>query len=89
MISLIESLRSIKKLKSAAVVSLGSGSSLAPIIAAKLLRKKVIYVESACRINTRSLCGNIVYKYFADLFIVQWEEQIELYPNAIYAGRPF
>ena len=30
----------------------------------------------------------IVYK-FADLFIVQWEEMLELYPNAVYGGWIF
>lgn len=87
--ALVVSLKHLKKFKSHAIISVGSGPSFATIVAAKLLRKKVIFIESACRIKSRSMCGNIVYKFFADLFIVQWKEQLKVYPKATYAGRPF
>ena len=38
--------------------------------------------------KTKSKTGSIVYK-FADLFIVQWKEMLELYPNAVYGGWIF
>ena len=84
-----ESLKILKESKVCAVISCGSGSAIASIIAAKMLRKKVIYIESACRIKSRSICGNIAYKFLADLFIIQWEEQRKIYKKAIYAGRAF
>ena len=55
---------------------------------AKLLGKKVIFIESFARVHDTSLTGRIVYK-FADLFIVQWESLLKCYPNAVYAGSIF
>lgn len=82
-------IRILRKEKIKAFIAVGSGYALAPILAAKILGIKVIFVESACRVESRSLCGNLTYKFFADQFIVQWEEQLRVYPKAIYAGRLF
>jgi UDP-N-acetylglucosamine:LPS N-acetylglucosamine transferase len=88
-LAFFQSLYYLLKFKSRALVATGSGSSFAPIVAAKLLGKKVIFVESACRVTSRSFCGDIVYKYFADQFFIQWPEQLKAYPRAQYFGRPF
>ena len=55
---------------------------------AKLLGKKVVFIESFARVHDTSLTGRIVYK-FADLFIVQWESLLKCYPDAVYAGSIF
>lgn len=55
---------------------------------AKLMKKKVIYIESFARVKDRSLTGKLVYP-FADLFLVQWEDLLELYPKAKYVGGIF
>jgi len=58
-----------------------------PICAmAKLLRSKVIFIETGSRIHALSTTGRIVYR-FADLFFVQWQELMRVCPLAIYAGR--
>ena len=54
----------------------------------KLKKTKVIYIESFARVNNKSLTGKLVYP-FADLFIVQWESMLELYPKAKYTGGIF
>ena len=54
-------------------------------VLAKLMKKKVVYIESFARVNHASLTGKLLYKS-ADLFIVQWEDMLELYPKAIYGG---
>ena len=54
----------------------------------KIFGSKIIYIETFANSKTKSRTGNIVYK-FADLFIVQWESMLELYPNAIYGGWIF
>ena len=51
----------------------------------KIFGSKIIYIESFANINTKTITGRLIY-HFADLFIVQWEEMIKLYPNAIYGG---
>ena len=35
--------------------------------------------------NTKTATGKLIYK-FADMFIVQWEEMLELYPKAVLGG---
>lgn len=88
-VAVIESLIAIRALGCDAVVGVGSGAVFAPILAAKLLGRKAFFFESACRIKSRSVCGDIVYRFFADLFFVQWHEQLKVYPKAVYAGRTF
>ena len=51
----------------------------------KIFQKKVIFIESFAKVNSSTLTGKFIYK-FADQFYVQWEEMLEVYPNAIYKG---
>lgn len=51
----------------------------------KLFKKKLIYIESFAKVTSKTLSGKLLYNY-ADQFYVQWEEMLELYPNAIYKG---
>ena len=51
----------------------------------KIFRSKIIFIETMANINTPTTTGKYVYK-FADLFIVQWEEMLKVYPKAIYGG---
>lgn len=51
----------------------------------KIFRSKIVYIETMANINTPTRTGRIIYK-FADLFIVQWEEMLKVYPNAVYGG---
>lgn len=60
--------------------------SMIPIcLYAKLFKRKLIYIESYAKINSPTLSGKFLYKY-ADLFLVQWESMLKVYPNAIYKG---
>ena len=38
--------------------------------------------------TTKTITGKLVYK-FADLFVVQWESMLKLYPKAKYFGGIF
>ena len=49
------------------------------------ISKKIIYIETFANSKTKTATGTLLYT-FADVFIVQWEEMLELYPNAIYGG---
>lgn len=55
---------------------------------AKLMKTKIIYIESFARVKNKSLIGRFVYP-LADLFLVQWEPLLELYPKAKYVGGIF
>jgi beta-1,4-N-acetylglucosaminyltransferase len=69
-----------------AIISAGPGIGVPACILAKCLRIKVIYIETGSRVFALSMSGKILSR-FADLFFVQWEELLSLYPKAIYAGR--
>ena len=51
----------------------------------KLMKKKVVYIESFAKISSPTETGKLIYK-FADRFYVQWESMKEFYPNALYLG---
>ena len=46
---------------------------------------RIIYIETFANVHTKTITGKLVYK-MADLFIVQWESMLELYPKATYGG---
>ena len=52
---------------------------------AKVMKKKIIFIESFAKVTSPTLTGKLVYK-FADQFYVQWEEMLKIYPNAIFKG---
>ena len=70
------------------IVTTGALISFPFCVYAKLMRAKVIYIETFARVNDRSLTGRLVYP-LADLFLVQWESLLELYPKAKYVGGIF
>lgn len=67
------------------IVSTGAHTSGPMCLLGHLLGSKIIFIETFANSKTKSRTGSIVYK-FADLFIVQWESMLELYPNATYGG---
>ena len=67
------------------VISMGVLATIPICLIAKLLQKKLIYIESFAKITSATQSGKFLYKR-ADLFYVQWESMTEIYPNAIYLG---
>ena len=51
----------------------------------KIFGCKIIFIETFANAHTKTITGRLIYK-FADLFIVQWESMLEVYPNATYGG---
>lgn len=70
------------------IISTGSHTAVPMCFIAKLFRRKVIYIETFANMETKTLAGKIVYP-IADLFIVQWESMLKLYPKAVYGGWIF
>ena len=70
------------------IVSTGAHTSGPMCCIGKIFGSKIIFIETFANSKTKSRTGNLVYK-FADLFIVQWEELLELYPKAVYGGWIF
>lgn len=82
----VEAFLIIVRSKPKAIVSAGPGIAVPVSILGKLIRKKVIYIESWSRVYRGSMSGRILYR-FADLFFIQWPDLKVVYPRAVYAGR--
>ena len=67
------------------VISTGSEIAIPIFIIGTIFRVHTVYIESITRINDISATGKIIY-CFADLFLVQHEKLLGMYPNAKYRG---
>lgn len=63
------------------VLSTGAGVAVPFFWLAASVGAKTVYVEVFDRIEKPTLTGRFVYP-FVDLFLVQWPEQLDLYPGA-------
>ena len=54
----------------------------------KIFGSKIIYIETFANSQTKTVAGKLIYP-IADLFIVQWESMLKLYPKAKYFGGVF
>ena len=76
------------KIKPDYIISTGAHTTGPMCLIGHLLGSKIIFIETFANSSSKSKTGSIVYK-FADLFIVQWESMLEVYPNAVYGGWIF
>ncbi|MFH1225498.1 MAG: PssD/Cps14F family polysaccharide biosynthesis glycosyltransferase [Candidatus Diapherotrites archaeon] len=86
--NIVQSLRIFLKERPDMVLTTGAGVAVPISYIAKLFGKKVVYIESFCRVDSASLCGRIMYP-ISDLFLVQWEEGGRFFPRAVCAGGVF
>lgn len=84
----LEAAKIMFKEKPGFIVTTGALIAFPFCVYAKLMRTKIIYIESFARVHDRSLTGRLVYP-LADLFLVQWEPLLRLYPKAKYVGGIF
>lgn len=73
------------KIRPKYIVTTGTHTAGPMCVLGKIFRRKIIYIETFANRNTKTATGKLIYK-FADLFIVQWEEMLELYPKAVLGG---
>ncbi len=71
-----------------AILSTGAMVTYPALLLGKLFRKKIIFIECMFNVDEPTMTGKLAYK-FADLFIVQWEDMLKIYPNAVLGGRVF
>lgn len=70
------------------IISTGAHTCVSFFLLAKLVRAKTIYIESFAKVYTSSLTYKII-KNFCDIVIVQNEELLPIYQNAIYLGSVY
>ncbi len=87
-INFFQALGVFLKEKPDVVISTGADTAIPFCLIAKFFGKKIIFIESFCRIKDPSLSGKIMYGK-ADLFLVQWKENLEFFPKAKFAGSVF
>ena len=83
-----KSLYILVKERPSCIISTGALATYPICIIGFILRIKIVYIESFARVDSPSLTGKLMYK-FADLFIVQWEEMLKVYPKSKYGGGIF
>ena len=88
LINCFKSLYYFFKIKPDVIITTGAHTAGPMCCIGKIFRKKIIYIETFANIETKTITGRLIYK-FADLFIVQWESMLELYPKAVYGGWIF
>ncbi|MDX6750282.1 hypothetical protein SH611_10740 [Geminicoccaceae bacterium 1502E] len=76
-----QALRIVLRERPELVLSTGADVAVPTLLLARLLGARLVYVETAAEIGA-SLSGRLVYP-FADLFVVQWPEQLARYPRAV------
>ncbi|MCI8460333.1 MAG: polysaccharide biosynthesis protein [Bacilli bacterium] len=70
------------------IVTTGVHTAAALCCLGKIFGSKIIYIETFANISTKTVTGKYLYP-ISDLFIVQWESLLKLYPNAVYGGWIF
>lgn len=76
------------KIKPEFIITTGAHTAGPMCCLGKLFGSKIIYIETFANIHSKTVTGKLIYK-FADLFVVQWESMLELYPNATFGGWIF
>ncbi|MFH1257054.1 MAG: PssD/Cps14F family polysaccharide biosynthesis glycosyltransferase [Candidatus Diapherotrites archaeon] len=87
-LNFFQSLNVLLKEKPDLVLATGADVTASICLLAKILRKKMVFIESFCRPFRPSWSGRIVHP-FADLFIVQWPEVHKAYKKAVFGGPIF
>lgn len=67
------------------VITSGAGAAFVTVVWARLLRKRIIYIESIARVTEVSLFGRLAAKH-AGLCIVQWPSMVEHLEGATYCS---
>ena len=78
----------LRKERPDVIISSGAAVAVPFFYLGKLFGAKLIYIEVFDRIDKPTMTGKMVYP-IVDKFIVQWEEQKQVYPKAINLGSIF
>ncbi len=73
------------KIRPKVIVTTGTNTAGPMCYLGKIFGSKIIYIETFANTNKKTATGRLVYP-IADLFIVQWEEMLKLYPKAKLGG---
>jgi len=86
--NLYQTIKPFYKEKPDVIITTGAGVSLGACLIGKLIRCRIVFIESIARTNSPSTFGKLA-KYIADLIFVQWRGLQTYYSNSIYSGIIF
>jgi beta-1,4-N-acetylglucosaminyltransferase len=86
--NIILALRLMRRVRPRVVLTTGAGSTVPCAWVARLVGKKVVYVESVTRIEAPSVSCRLISP-IANRTYVQWPELAERVPRARYVGSVF
>ena len=86
--NIIASLVYLRKERPDVIISTGAGAAYPTCRWGKMLGKKIVFIESLARTRRKSKTGEMIYP-IADYFLVQWEEMLDVYPQASYHGTVY
>lgn len=67
------------------IITTGSHTAVPMCLLGKLFRRKIVWILSFARINSKEKSASLIYP-LTDRFIVQWETAQPLYPKSIFLG---
>ncbi len=73
------------KIRPKVIITTGAHTAGPMCCVGKIFGSKIIYIETLANSKSKTITGRLIY-LFADLFIVQWESMLKLYPKAVYGG---
>lgn len=73
------------KIRPKVIITTGTHTAVPICYIGKLFGSKIIFIETFANRTTKTLSGKLVYP-IANLFVVQWEEMLNLYPKAVLGG---
>lgn len=83
--NILKSIYLYLKIRPKYIITTGTHTAVPICYIAKIFGSKIIFIETFANRKTKTLSGKLIYP-IANLFIVQWEEMLELYPKAVYGG---
>lgn len=86
--NIIKSFFLFLKYKPEYIITTGTHTAVPMCKIGKLFKSKVIFIETLANSIKPTKAGRMVYKD-ADLFLVQWESMLKVYPDASYWGGVF
>ncbi len=87
-INTVRAVKILRKERPDLIISSGAAPAVPFFYIGKMMGAKTVFIEAFDRFNKGSMTGKLCYRV-SDVFIVQWEEMLKIYPKAVCLGCIF
>lgn len=70
------------------IISTGAAVAIPFFLLGRLFHSRRVFIEVFDRLDKPTITGRICHRH-SDLFIVQWESMLDVYPGSVYLGSVF